>query len=117
MAQVLPKMLEAKEGTILFSGATASLRGGARFAQLAAPKFALRALAQSMAREFQPQVSDAPAAAWFITHGCPCPGNFGTRRDNYRSPAIAVRNHHFTPSLVPTSAAGLGYGRVPVKNC
>jgi NAD(P)-dependent dehydrogenase (short-subunit alcohol dehydrogenase family) len=38
-------------GTILFTGATASLRGGARFANLAVPKFGLRALAQSMARE------------------------------------------------------------------
>jgi NAD(P)-dependent dehydrogenase (short-subunit alcohol dehydrogenase family) len=40
-------------GTILFTGATASLRGGAQFHLLAVPKFGLRALAQSMAREFQ----------------------------------------------------------------
>ena len=43
-SQVLPKMVEAKEGTILFSGATASLRGGTKFAQLAVPKLALRGL-------------------------------------------------------------------------
>jgi len=42
-------------GTIIFTGATASLRGGARFANLAVPKFGLRALAQSMARELQPE--------------------------------------------------------------
>lgn len=42
-------------GTILFTGATASLRGGAAFHNLAVGKFGLRALAQSMAREFQPQ--------------------------------------------------------------
>lgn len=42
-------------GTILFTGATASLRGGAMFHNLAVGKFGLRALAQSMAREFQPQ--------------------------------------------------------------
>ena len=42
-------------GTIIFTGATASLRGGANFANLAVGKFGLRALAQSMAREFQPQ--------------------------------------------------------------
>lgn len=47
-------MLEQGEGTILFTGATASLRGGAGFANLASPKFALRALAQSMARELGP---------------------------------------------------------------
>ncbi|MBI4194957.1 MAG: SDR family NAD(P)-dependent oxidoreductase [Betaproteobacteria bacterium] len=42
-------------GTIIFTGATASLRGGARFHNLAVGKFGLRALAQSLAREFQPQ--------------------------------------------------------------
>ncbi len=42
-------------GTILFTGATASLRGGAGFANLAVPKFGLRALAQSMARELGPK--------------------------------------------------------------
>lgn len=51
----LPSMVAAGEGTLVFSGATASLRGGARFAALASPKFALRGLAQSLAREFQPQ--------------------------------------------------------------
>ncbi|MBL8474130.1 MAG: SDR family NAD(P)-dependent oxidoreductase [Rhodocyclaceae bacterium] len=42
-------------GTILFTGATASLRGGAQFHNLAVGKFGLRALAQSMARELQPR--------------------------------------------------------------
>ena len=42
-------------GTIIFTGATASLRGGAQFHNLAVGKFGLRALAQSMAREFQPK--------------------------------------------------------------
>ena len=42
-------------GTLVFTGATASLRGGSLFHNLAVPKFGLRALAQSMAREFQPQ--------------------------------------------------------------
>lgn len=48
-------MVEAGEGTIIFTGATASLRGGAGFANLAVPKFGLRALAQSMARELGPK--------------------------------------------------------------
>jgi NAD(P)-dependent dehydrogenase (short-subunit alcohol dehydrogenase family) len=47
-------MVPEGRGTIIFTGATASLRGGARFANLAVPKFGLRALAQSMARELQP---------------------------------------------------------------
>jgi len=42
-------------GTIVFTGATASLRGSAGFANLAVPKFGLRALAQSMARELGPK--------------------------------------------------------------
>lgn len=45
----------AHKGTVIFTGATASLRGGAMFHNLAVGKFGLRALAQSMAREFQPQ--------------------------------------------------------------
>jgi len=52
---VLPAMVQAKQGTLLFTGATASLRGAANFASLAVGKFGLRALAQSMAREFGPQ--------------------------------------------------------------
>ena len=53
--QVLPAMAEAGHGTILLTGATAALRGSARFSALAVGKFGLRALAQSMAREFGPQ--------------------------------------------------------------
>ena len=48
-------MVERGKGTIIFTGATASLRGGANFANLAVGKFGLRALAQSMARELGPQ--------------------------------------------------------------
>ena len=43
------------KGTILFTGATASLRGSANFAAFAGAKHALRALAQSMARELGPR--------------------------------------------------------------
>lgn len=53
--EVLPAMAEAGRGTVLLTGATASLRGGTRFSALAVGKFGLRALAQSMAREFGPQ--------------------------------------------------------------
>ena len=42
-------------GTILFTGATASMRGGAGFSAFAGAKFGLRALSQSMARELGPQ--------------------------------------------------------------
>ncbi len=44
-------MVPRGRGTIIFTGATASLRGGRGFSAFAGAKFALRALAQSMARE------------------------------------------------------------------
>ncbi|WP_188707719.1 SDR family oxidoreductase [Polaromonas eurypsychrophila] len=46
---------DGHKGTIIFTGATASLRGGANFAAFAGAKHALRALAQSMARELGPR--------------------------------------------------------------
>jgi len=49
--QAARRMVKAGAGTILFTGATASLRGGANFAGFAIGKFGLRALAQSMARD------------------------------------------------------------------
>jgi NAD(P)-dependent dehydrogenase (short-subunit alcohol dehydrogenase family) len=48
-------MLQRERGTILFTGATASTRGGAGFSAFAGGKAALRALAQSMARELGPK--------------------------------------------------------------
>lgn len=48
-------MLARGRGTLLFTGATASVRGGNGFAAFAAAKHGLRALAQSMARELGPQ--------------------------------------------------------------
>jgi len=53
--EVLPAMLDAGRGTVLLTGATASVRGAANFAAFAAGKFGLRALAQSMARELGPK--------------------------------------------------------------
>jgi NAD(P)-dependent dehydrogenase (short-subunit alcohol dehydrogenase family) len=48
-------MCARQRGTILFTGATASVRGAAGFAAFASAKHGLRALAQSMARELGPQ--------------------------------------------------------------
>lgn len=52
---VLPAMLARGTGTVIFSGATAGIRGGARFSAFASAKFALRGFAQSLAREVGPQ--------------------------------------------------------------
>ena len=48
------RMVVQGGGTIIFTGATASVRGGANFASFASAKHALRALSQSMARELGP---------------------------------------------------------------
>lgn len=49
------RMKPRGKGTILFTGATASVRGSTGFSAFAGAKHALRALAQSMARELGPQ--------------------------------------------------------------
>ena len=81
----IPLLLAAREAseyppTLIFTGATASLKGSANFAAFASGKFALRALAQSLAREFGPQglhvshtiidgVIDIPRTkAWVFEH-------------------------------------------------
>jgi short-subunit dehydrogenase len=49
------RMVPRGRGTIIFTGATASLRGSAGFAGFSGGKFALRSLAQAMARELGPK--------------------------------------------------------------
>lgn len=49
------RMTERRNGTIIFTGATASTRGAAGFGAFASAKHGLKALAQSMARELGPQ--------------------------------------------------------------
>ncbi len=51
---VAKRMVVRGRGTILFTGATAGLRGSAGFAAFAGAKHGIRALAQSMARELGP---------------------------------------------------------------
>jgi len=53
--QAARRMVARGRGTILFTGATAALRGSSHFAAFAGAKHALRALAQSMARELGPK--------------------------------------------------------------
>ena len=56
----LPLLLKAKgkhelPPTLIYTGATASIRSGANFSAFACAKFGLRALSQSIAKEFGPQ--------------------------------------------------------------
>ena len=53
--EVAKRMVTRERGTIIFTGATAALRGAANFSAFAGAKHALRALAQSMARELGPK--------------------------------------------------------------
>jgi len=52
---VIPHMATRKQGAVILTGATAGLRGGANFSAFASAKFALRGLAQSLAREYGPK--------------------------------------------------------------
>lgn len=53
--EVARRMVARERGTMIFTGATAAMRGSANFAAFAGAKHALRALAQSMARELGPK--------------------------------------------------------------
>ena len=53
--EVSNPMRKRGRGTIMFTGATASVRGGAGYSAFSAGKHGLRALAQSMARELAPE--------------------------------------------------------------
>lgn len=53
--EAIKYMLPQQNGTVIFTGATASLRAKPPFTAFAAAKAAVRALAQGMAREFGPQ--------------------------------------------------------------
>ncbi|MEN9867124.1 MAG: hypothetical protein RL748_2714 [Pseudomonadota bacterium] len=53
--EVARRMVTRERGSIIFTGATAGLRGSSHFAAFAGAKHALRALAQSMARELGPE--------------------------------------------------------------
>lgn len=72
------RMAPRQRGTILFTGATASIRGGSGFAGFAGAKAALRMLAQSMARELQAKnihvahiVVDGPIDTEFVRGNFP----------------------------------------------
>lgn len=75
---VARRMVTRERGTILFTGATAGLRGAAGFAAFAGAKHGIRALAQSMARELGPRnihvahvVVDGAIDTDFIRQGFP----------------------------------------------
>jgi NADP-dependent 3-hydroxy acid dehydrogenase YdfG len=85
---VLPGMLAQGAGTMVFTGATASMRGSARFAAMAASKFALRGLVQSLAREFQPRgIHVAHVVVDGLLQGSTAASRFGEREASPLPPA------------------------------
>jgi NAD(P)-dependent dehydrogenase (short-subunit alcohol dehydrogenase family) len=84
------RMLSAGSGSILFTGASASVKGYPQSASFAMGKFALRGLAQSMARELAPK--GIHVAHFVIDGGIAQPGETRSARgpDGFLSPdAIA----------------------------
>jgi len=70
--QAIRRMRAKGQGALFFTGATASIKGNAQSAPFAMGKFALRALAQSAAREYSPHNIHV---AHFIIDGAIRPGN------------------------------------------
>ncbi|MGB0210747.1 SDR family oxidoreductase [Algiphilus sp.] len=98
--EVSRRMVDRGRGTILFTGATASLRGAPGFAAFAGAKAALRALAQSMARELGPQnihvahiVIDGPVDTGFIRQNMPELYAERMPRDGVLQPAHIAENY------------------------
>ncbi len=79
--QAARRMVKQGSGTILFTGASASVKGYPRSSSFAMGKFALRGLAQSLARELQPQ--NVHVAHIVIDGGIAKPGD---SRQNERGP-------------------------------
>ena len=87
--EAVRRMLPKKHGAVLFTGASASIKGYAQSAPFAMGKFALRGLAQSMARELHPQ--GIHVAHFVIDGGISQPGRAPSGPDALLDPeAIAV---------------------------
>ncbi|MDZ4736037.1 MAG: SDR family NAD(P)-dependent oxidoreductase [Rhodospirillaceae bacterium] len=84
--QAAKRMVKAGGGSIFFTGASASVKGYARSAPFAMGKFGLRGLAQSMAREFQPQNLHI---AHFVIDGSIAPRGGNGKDDRLNPDSIA----------------------------
>lgn len=99
---VLPGMLRAGSGTLIFSGATGSVRGTAGFAAFASAKFALRGLAQSLAREVQAQgVHVAHVVLDGLLRGSPSIQRFGGIESRSIDPVDAARAYRWLAEQPP----------------
>lgn len=101
--QAAKRMLKHRHGAILFTGATASVKGYALSSPFAMGKFALRGLAQSMARELSPQ--GIHVAHFVIDGGIRNPGRDepADRPDSMLDPD-AIAQTYFNILMQPRSA-------------
>ena len=91
--EAVRRMLPKNHGAVLFTGASASIKGYAQSASFAMGKFALRGLAQSMARELSPQ--GIHVAHFVIDGGIAQPGRTPSGPDALLDPdAIAMNYLH-----------------------
>ena len=91
--EAVRRMLPKNHGAVLFTGASASVKGYAQSAPFAMGKFALRGLAQSMARELGPQ--GIHVAHFVIDGGIAQPGRVPSGPDALLDPdAIAINYLH-----------------------
>jgi NAD(P)-dependent dehydrogenase (short-subunit alcohol dehydrogenase family) len=97
---VLPGMLRRQSGAILFSGATASVRGSQNFAAFASAKFALRGMAQSLAREYQPRgIHVAHVIIDGLLKGSPSIKRFGGSEETALHPESVARVYRSSPGI------------------
>jgi NAD(P)-dependent dehydrogenase (short-subunit alcohol dehydrogenase family) len=89
--QAARRMLPKKRGAIFFTGASASVKGYAQSAPFAMGKFALRGLAQSMARELGPQ--GIHVAHFVIDGGIARPGRTADTPDALLDPDAIAMNY------------------------
>lgn len=89
---VVPGMAARGSGTILLTGASASVKGYAQSAPFAMGKFGLRGLAQSLAREFQPQ--GLHIAHFVIDGGIRAPGRTDDGQDSLLDPDAIAETYY-----------------------
>jgi len=89
---------------VIFIGATASVRGSAKFAALAAAKFALRGFAQALARECQPQgVHVVHLVIDGLLRGSPSIARFGGSEARAIPPAEVARACRWLAAQPPSA--------------
>ena len=89
--EAVRRMLPRNHGAVLFTGASASVKGYAQSAPFAMGKFALRGLAQSMARELGPQ--GIHVAHFVIDGGIAQPGRVPSGPDALLDPDAIASNY------------------------